>query len=276
MHESVLVYRSFRYLKVAVLLMLAAIVVYAFDRPMVDPNGGTWLGYTLGTIGALLILWLTWFGVRKRQYDLGPGQLEEWLSAHVYLGIALTIIATLHTGFQFGWNVHTLAYVLMMLVIISGGFGVYAYLRYPALMTENRRGQTLKDMMAQMSELDVEARDVAQTLSNEVADAVLKAAQDTCIGGGVGRQLSGRDPDCATAAALSRIEGLAREASAEDADNMRRLISLLTRKTELLDRARQDVRMKAMMTIWLYFHVPLTFALLAALASHIISVFFYW
>lgn len=276
MHESVLVYRGFRYLKAAVILMLAAVVVYAFDRPLVAPNGGTWLGYTLGTIGALLIVWLTWFGVRKRQYDLGPGMLEEWLSAHVYLGIALTVIATLHTGFQFGWNVHTLAYVLMMAVILSGGFGVYAYLRYPTLMTENRRGQTLTELMTQMAELDVEARDVAQTLSNEIADAVLKAARETRIGGGVARQLSGRDPACATAAALARIEGLAREAEAEKADNMRRLISLLTRKTELLERARRDVRMKAMMTIWLYFHVPLTFALLAALVSHIVSVFFYW
>ncbi len=276
MHESVLVYRGFRYLKAAVILMLAAVVVYAFDRPLVAPNGGTWLGYTLGTIGALLIVWLTWFGVRKRQYDLGPGMLEEWLSAHVYLGIALTVIATLHTGFQFGWNVHTLAYVLMMAVILSGGFGVYAYLRYPTLMTENRRGQTLTELMTQMAELDVEARDVAQTLSNEIADAVLKAARETRIGGGVARQLSGRDPACATAAALARIEGLAREAEAEKADNMRRLISLLTRKTELLERARRDVRMKAMMTIWLYFHVPLTFALLTALVSHIVSVFFYW
>ena len=35
------------------------------------PNGGTWLGYTLGTIGALLIVWLMLFGIRKRRY--GPG-----------------------------------------------------------------------------------------------------------------------------------------------------------------------------------------------------------
>ena len=30
------------------------------------------------------------------------------------------------------------------------------------------------------------------------------------------------------------------------------------------------------MDIWLYFHVPLTFALLAALVTHIVSVFIYW
>ena len=31
-----------------------------------------------------------------------------------------------------------------------------------------------------------------------------------------------------------------------------------------------------MMDIWLYVHVPLTFALMFALITHIISVFFYW
>jgi hypothetical protein len=31
-----------------------------------------------------------------------------------------------------------------------------------------------------------------------------------------------------------------------------------------------------MLEIWLYLHVPLTFALIAALVAHIVSVFFYW
>jgi hypothetical protein len=33
---------------------------------------------------------------------------------------------------------------------------------------------------------------------------------------------------------------------------------------------------QAMMEIWLYVHVPLSFALLAALIAHIVSSFFYW
>src|ERR671937_308841 len=108
MHESFLVYRSFRYLKLSLALMLLSI-----------------LGYTLGTLGALLILWLLWFGVRKRQYHSRLGQVTGWLSGHVYLGSALLVVATLHSGFQFGWNVHTLTYVLMVVVIASGFYGVF-------------------------------------------------------------------------------------------------------------------------------------------------------
>src|SRR6476646_5385668 len=129
MHQSFLSYRRKFYLWVALGLCAAAIVAYAWHHPRSPPNGGTWLGYTLGTIGALLILWLTALGIRKRSYRSRLGTVQGWVSAHVYLGLALLVIVTLHTGFQFGWNIHTVAYGLMWLVIVSGLVGISAYLR---------------------------------------------------------------------------------------------------------------------------------------------------
>jgi hypothetical protein len=276
MHQSILVYRSFRYLKWAAGLTLIAVIAYAAHQPLVAPNGGTWLGYTLGTIGALMILWLMWFGIRKRSYASGTVKLEDWLSAHVYLGLALIIVATLHTGFQFGWNVHTLAYGLMLFVIVSGIFGVFAYMRYPKLMTENRRGQTLRELMATIAEIDAECREVAMKLGDRVNQAVLDSVSGTRIGGSVWRQLSGEEPNCATARALTVVRSEARADTSESVRDEARLIGLLGRKAELLRRARKDVQFKAMMDIWLYAHVPLSFALLAALTTHVVSVFFYW
>ena len=66
-HQSLLKYANYRYLKVAAILMALCSGAYVWHRPPGGPNGDTWLGYTLGTIGALLILWLLWFGVRKRR-----------------------------------------------------------------------------------------------------------------------------------------------------------------------------------------------------------------
>jgi hypothetical protein len=60
-------------------------------------------------------------------------------------------------------------------------------------------------------------------------------------------------------------------------DAMRRLSDLLIgQKTGLVKQLRRKLQIKAFLDIWLYFHVPLSFALLAALTAHIISVFFYW
>ncbi|MEX2642731.1 MAG: hypothetical protein WD270_04715, partial [Acetobacterales bacterium] len=188
MHESILIFRNFRYLKLGLLLVGASIAAYAIHDPFSGPNGGTWLGYTLGTLGALLIVWLAWFGVRKRRYGKGKLLLEDWASAHVYLGLGLIVIATLHTGFEFGWNVHTLAYVLMVAVILSGAFGLYAYIRLPTVRTENRAGLTLDGVMAQIGELSRECDSVAMKLPDEVTQLLVAADENTRLGGGACRR----------------------------------------------------------------------------------------
>ena len=52
--------------------------------------------------------------------------------------------------------------------------------------------------------------------------------------------------------------------------------SLLQRRMSHLDRMRRHMRIRGLLEVWLYVHVPVTFALLAALTAHIISVFYYW
>ena len=50
---------------------------------------------------------------------------------------------------------------------------------------------------------------------------------------------------------------------------------LLDDKRALLRQIRTDISYKAMMDVWLYVHVPITFALLAALIAHILAVLFF-
>src|SRR5690606_11533592 len=115
-------------------LALLAWVIYLFPNYEQPANGGTWQGYALDTASALQIVWLLWLGVRKRRYASASGTLQGWVSAHVYLGTALLWVATLHTAFQFGWNLHTLAYGLLVVVLVSGLVGVWLYLAVPARM----------------------------------------------------------------------------------------------------------------------------------------------
>ncbi len=274
-HRSFLEFGNHRYLKLAVLLALGSIGAYFQDPSPLGPYGGTRVGYALGTIGAVLILWLMWFGVRKRRYRSRLGTVQGWLSAHVYLGISLIVVATLHTGFQAGWNVHTLAYVLMMVVIASGFYGIYAYSRYPTLMTEVMGDDTLDSLFLKMADLDSEARRVAMNLSDEVNSAVLKASHATRVGGGVVAQLRGVDRNCPTTAAVNLLRATGSSLKGADARRNHELFSVLLRKQSLLERARQSVMYKARLDLWLYAHVPLSFALLAALAAHVFSVFYY-
>ena len=61
-HEGFLRHANFRWAKISGGLGLLVIVSYTLIDVTPRPNGGSWYGYTLGTIGALLILWLTEIG----------------------------------------------------------------------------------------------------------------------------------------------------------------------------------------------------------------------
>jgi hypothetical protein len=275
-HESFLIYARFRYLKIACAAMVVSILLYLIEPPYGSRYGGSWAGYTIGTAGAFLIVWLMWFGYRKRSYLKNQGNLVAWLSAHVYLGLSLLVIATLHTGFHFGWNIHTLAYGLMCLVIASGGFGVFSYVRYPRLMTGNRLGTGMPEMLSRIASLNDQLRTAAMNVDDRTAGLVERAVETTLLGGSFRRQLSVHYPNCATAAALAGIAEIPANATPELAMAMRQVRVLLEDQGQLLTRVRQDIQYKAMMDIWLYFHVPLSFALLAALLAHVIVVFYLW
>ncbi|HUK61571.1 MAG TPA: hypothetical protein VLV50_20225 [Stellaceae bacterium] len=273
-HTPFLQYRNFLFLKIAAAAVLASIVLYYGYVPLGDRYGGTWVGYLLGTVGALLILWLMWFGYRKRSYAVSQGKLEGWLSAHVYLGLALLVVATLHTGFHFGWNIHTAAYVLMCLVIASGAFGIYCYVHYPRLMTENRGGTTMPQILARIAVLNDSLRAAAMTIDDETARLVRDATERTEIGGSGWQQIRGAYPNCTTRRAIAGVDEVAARRPPEQQDAYRQVRVLLDEKGQLLARARSDLSYKAMMDVWLYFHVPLSFGLLAALLAHVVSVFF--
>lgn len=275
LHQTVLEYRHHRYLKLSILLCGICVFAYLRDTAPLGRYGGSWVGYGLGIIGALLILLLLWFGVRKRRYQSRMGTLQGWLSAHVYLGASLLVIVTLHTGFEVGWNVHTLAYALMVLVVLSGFYGIYAYVRYPKLITAVMGEDTMDGLLLKIASLDAEARKAAMILPDDISQAVLKAAEETRIGGGVFAQLRGDDPHCPTTRALDLLKEAVGGLTMTSTRASQTLFSALSRKQAMLRRARQAVMYKARLDLWLYAHVPLSIALLGALVAHVVAVFYY-
>jgi hypothetical protein len=302
-HESFLRHARWRYLKASGALCAVAIVLYLWHDPLDGPNGGTWLGYTLGTLGALLIVWLAWLGVRKRQYASNLGTVRGWVSAHVYLGLALLVIATLHTGFQFGLNLHTLAYLLMVLVIASGIVGIVVYTRYPRLITDHRAQATREAWVDEVLDLNERAIQLADQISPDVHRFVLRGAEQVPLGGTWREQLLGVRGDGGLAEMDALTEILRKKLTASGAERaavadaeqiihftdsrimmserdpaverLKQLLELLTRRNDLASRVNHDVYMHARLQIWLYLHVPLTGALIAALGAHIVAVFLY-
>ena len=295
MHQSFVNYRNYRYGTLAALATVATIVAYLLDKPRVPANGGTWLGYTLGTIAGLLVIFLSLFGVRKRSFRSRIGTAIGWLSAHVYLGIAALVIATLHSGMHFGANVHTATYVLMWVVTVSGCWGVYAYVRYPGLMTRQRGNLRRKELLLQIAELDQRSLGLAGLVPRVealIGDSIRRTDLDNphlwaqlrardrsylMIGGESASQSAHLVPNFGNHALIEQLAEL--RLAAPDEGTRATLQSLLEcagAKAALLQRLRRETKLAVMLRIWLFIHVPVCCALLAALFTHVITVFLYW
>lgn len=275
MRSNIFDYQNYRYFKIAVVVILLAFAAWLLFEPAAGYYGGSPVGYALGGISAALVLWMAWYGVRKRRYR-GSGSTQGWLSAHIYLGTALTFVATFHTGFHFGFNIHTVAYAMLMIVVVSGFFGNYAYMLYPRQMTDNMGEDSLDGLLLRIAEADKLARQIALVMPDEINNLVARACRETYIGTSLIEQLRGYRPDCPTALAVQKLPALGKELSSEQRKLYRELYSIMVRRQSLVKRARQDLMYRARMGFWLYFHVPFTFALLMAMFAHIVAVFTYW
>lgn len=299
MHNSFINAANYRHAKRALYLCIIAIVVYVIHDPKYPPNGGTWLGYTLGGLSFVLMIWLMLLGWRKRRYRSGGRPMVNWLSAHVYLGTALLLLMTLHSGFQFGINLHTLAYVLTAVVIVSGFYGVYAYLRYPRAMTNNLDSQDKVTVLQQIAQLDQQCLDLAAEIGGNAPKSIEAVIRATKIGGHAKDLLSSRLKRFSMPKEINELFDAIRKAESrahvEDmmqtmafgavaasnegnpkSEHMHKLVDAMALRKQLLDRVDRDIRFKVRLDVWLYIHVPIAFAALAAVMAHIFSVFFYW
>ncbi|MEM8755799.1 MAG: hypothetical protein AAGF90_22820, partial [Pseudomonadota bacterium] len=165
----------------------------------------------------------------------------------------------------------------MMIVIVTGGYGVFAYLRYPKMMSENLLGQSASALRREMGDLDVRIQRLTQRLPDSFAAAARDSLDNTKVGGGFLKLIGGSSRACGSA----RGRDLARAEADKLADPEQQIVatemvSALSRKAEIASRLRRDLQYKALMDVWLWLHVPLTIGLIAALVAHVVIVFFYW
>jgi len=294
MHQNLLAFRAGRYFWLALVLTLASLLIYFNQAAELPPNGGSWQGYTLGGLATALVLWLSWLGIRKRSYRSTSGTVQGWTSAHVWLGLAVLPIASLHAAFQVGWNVHTLAFVLMIIVVLSGIYGLFVYLSLPQRLARILGGKRREEWLTELNRVDARLRELAQGADARTRLVVESAIDRATLGGGVLAQLFGMDrsriadPDSkGESARLVPNPGqqrlidylAARIPQAEkrsEAALLQELLSLGGRRRLVLDTLRRAVALQGRLKIWLFLHVPLTVGLLAALAVHILVVFLYW
>jgi hypothetical protein len=131
-------------------------------------------------------------------------------------------------------------------------------------------------MLDAVTKLDRQLQLAAQPLSHEDTEIVSLSLREDVFKAGLFRRLSGNERRCRNARAVRELRARIATATGPEEDALRGVVQLLERKAAALARIRKAMRIRALLEVWLYVHVPITFALIAALVVHIISVFFYW
>ncbi len=264
---------------VGLFALVAAVAAYVLAARGDFPHGGSAAGIVFGALGLAAIFALLFFGVRKRDYRSRWGRLESWLHIHIYLGLLSFVLILLHSGFRFHDKVAIAAFIVLGLVVATGIWGALLYQRVPRLLSEVQTNLPAEEISDQLNQL---ARSMARLAGErsaafrEVNRVLLAEALPGYFAGwrGLFRKVSlfkgsGTEKDGMRQVLFARV-------GAEEQEDLRRLLVLSRQRRELHRRFVVQQRYKNLLQVWLYLHVPLSIALLAVVAAHLIAVFYFW
>lgn len=222
------------------------------------------VGHSYGIAGAFLTLaGVVGYSIRKRWRSLERvGTLKHWLQVHIFCCTLGPFLILLHTSFKFGGLV-AISFFSMVLVVASGVFGRYVYVRIPK--TVNGRFQTLEEIRAERDRIAASIQAQARIPQVELAAASTGGSMSqsslSALWGNVRMEARNRTrirymrkrlitQGVAPGTVASLVEGMQRQAQLE-----RQLIFLQP--------------FQRLFRYWHVFHLPFAIIMLLILAVHV-------
>lgn len=261
--------------RIFVVLLVAAVIVYAWLAGGEFPHGGSPIGLTYGIAGFALILLLAFFGIRKRWYRSTFGTLEQWMQSHIYLGLLVMVILLLHTGGRFHDRIAVTALALLAIVVVSGIAGAILYATIPRLLTEVESNLSMEEISDQINQL---SRSMGRTASDRSAAFQMvfhELMRETVPGWLAGWRLLFLRLRRTDAGAGRDWSGMVALVPREEQEDLRQMLVVVGQRRELMLRLLYQQKYKNILEAWLWVHVPFTFALLIFSILHIAAAFYY-
>lgn len=238
------------------------------ERPYNDlhelykPSG--FIGQGLGIIGTLMMfVGVVSYMLRKRWSFMHRfGKLKSWLTFHIFLCTLGPFLILLHTTFKFG-NIASISFWSMAVVVGSGVFGRYVYVRIPKTVN----GQFLSKQVIEHAQSNLVQRIAKQTsLSVAQVSSLTQATRPSkrivkAVFQSVGFEMKKRG--------LANKMGRQLEAWGVNRDLRKWAVPLL------VDNAHLQLRTQIMQPFirafgyWHVLHIPLALVMLVALIVHI-------
>lgn len=135
--------------------------------------GGTIPGLIFGILGFALLFFIGLLGFRRYVPAWRIGRMEIWLRAHFWLGITGSILIVYHSGFHFGGPLTTALMWLLIILNISGFFGIVVQQIVPKLMTLQVPLETIYDQIDHVrSQLLAEADERVEAICGPLNESV--------------------------------------------------------------------------------------------------------
>lgn len=261
--------------RIFVLLLAVVAGTFIWSAKREFPHGGSNIGLIFGTAGYLLILLEAYYGIRKRSYRSRFGTLEQWLQSHIYLGLLVLVLLTLHTGGRFNDTIAVTTFVLAAVVILSGIAGAIFFVTVPRLLTEVESNLTVDEISQQLNQL---GRNMARIASGRSAPFVRiydGLINESLPGWFAGWRLLFSRLRRKSGAQVSDWSKLLTLVGKEEQDQLRQMLVISRQRKELLMRLMYQQRYKNILEFWVFIHVPVTVALIVFGTVHVVAVFYY-
>jgi len=251
--------------------LVASFLWYRSSEPFT--HGGTSLGLIYGFSALFLMFFLIYFGIRKRAYRSRFGTLQEWLHAHIWLGLFSFLVIVAHTGFRFQDKIAVALFVVISLVIATGIFGAVLYKTVPRELTEIQSNLTGQEISDQLNQLSKSMARLASGKSSPFQRIYYSLQREALPGFLAGWKLvftGGRRSDKA-----GDWTGLVGMVEKSEQDELRQLLVASRQQKELHLRLVYQQRYRNILDFWLYMHLPLSVAMIVLIVAHVFGVFYY-
>ncbi len=229
------------------------------------------LGYWLGVTGALMMLLLLTYPLRKRARFLRrAGAVRHWFRVHMILGILGPLLVLLHSNFSLGSFNGRVALFCTIVVSVSGILGRYFYSKiHHGLYGQRATWEELKAALTRQKDG-----------GSEVGALVLEALS------GVERRTE-KTPDTigATLWLAASIGADLRAARSELREKMRgkphlesveaHVLRLFEHRRRLLRKFAQLRAFERLFSLWHVTHYPLFIVMVIAALVHVVAVHMY-
>lgn len=268
------------------------------------PVPSSWYGVLLGVLGGLIVLFEMAIWPRKSLRWLRLVPTKTWMRLHVWFGLICLPVIVVHTGFGFGGPLAAFTFVLFLLVMASGVWGLAMQQWLPEKILAEVPGETVASQIGFIADVHTEEVvrlvDALTTAPPEFdsfdarpagrgAAALLIAArgEPAVVGLPAANLLAFRD-----AVLLPYLRGeavgrspLARRGEAERRFTLLRdtlpesALPVVDRLEKLADLRRQweyQSRLNWWLHGWLALHLPLSVAMTGFMLIHAVRALKYW